>query len=115
MSTSLEDGGTSLEAREDSEVEEAEGRGLSAGEMVAEEVGVESADATRRTAASCGRAVVDIAGEAIWLQERYVLPPRTRGKIESARIEGVAQQERVIKDLRTIVMRKQTKSQLTCF
>ena len=85
MSTSLEDGGSSLEAREDSEVEEAEGLGLSAGEMVVEEVGVESADATRRTAASCRRAVVDIAAEAIWLQERW-LPPRREVRL---RVRGL--------------------------
>ena len=64
VSTSFGDEGRSLEAREDSEVEDEEGRGLSAGEMLAEEVGVESVVASRRRAASCGRAVVDIAIQA---------------------------------------------------
>lgn len=61
MSTSLEEGGRSLEANEDREVEDEEGRGLSVGEMSAEEVGVESVVAIRRRAASCSKAVVDIA------------------------------------------------------
>jgi hypothetical protein len=60
---SMSFGGTdrSLEASEESEVEDEEGRGLSAGEMLVEDVGVESVVASRRRAASCGRAVVDIA------------------------------------------------------
>lgn len=61
MSTSFGEEGRSLEAREDSEVDEEDGRGLSAGEISADEVGVESVVASRRRAASCGKAVVDIA------------------------------------------------------
>jgi hypothetical protein len=61
VSTSFGEEGKSSEAREDSEVEDEDGRGLSAGEMAAEEVGVESVVASRRRAASCGKAVVDIA------------------------------------------------------
>ena len=53
--------GRSSEAREDNEVEDEEGRGLSAGEMLVEEDGVESVVASLRRAASCGRAVVAIA------------------------------------------------------
>ena len=52
MSTNLETGGRSSDAREDREVEDEEGRGLSAGEMSTEEVGVESFVANRRKAAS---------------------------------------------------------------
>ena len=63
VSTSFGDTDRSLEASEESDVEDEEGRGLSAGEMLAEEVGVESVVASRRRAASCGRAVVDIAEE----------------------------------------------------
>jgi hypothetical protein len=63
VSTSFGDEGRSPEAREDSEVEDEEGRGLSAGEMSAEEVGVESAVASRRRSASCGKAVVDMVDE----------------------------------------------------
>lgn len=61
MSTSLGARGSSSEARDDSEVEEEEGRGLSEGEMLAEEAGVESVVGSRRIGASCCRAVVDIA------------------------------------------------------
>ena len=60
-------GGRSSEAREDRDVEEAEGRGLSAGEMSAEDIGVESVVsvlASRRRTASCGSAVVDMTGES---------------------------------------------------
>ena len=60
VSTSFGDTGRSSEASEESEVEDEEGRGLSAGEMFVEDVGVESVVASRRRAASCGRAVVDI-------------------------------------------------------
>jgi hypothetical protein len=67
VSTSFGDTDRSSEASEESEVEDEEGRGLSAGEISAEEVGVESVVesvvASRRRAASCGRAVVDIAEE----------------------------------------------------
>lgn len=61
VSTSFGDTDRSLEASEESEVEDEEGRGLSAGEMSAEEVGVESVVASRRRAGPRGRAVVDIA------------------------------------------------------
>lgn len=61
VSTSFGEEGKSSEAREDNEVDDEDGRGLSAGEMSAEEVGVESVVASRRRAAACGRAVVDIA------------------------------------------------------
>lgn len=61
VSTSFGEEGRSLEAREDSEDDEEDGRGLSAGEISADEVGVESVVASRRRAASCGKAVVDIA------------------------------------------------------
>lgn len=60
MSTSLEGAIRSSEAREDKEVDDGEGRGLSAGEMLADELGVESAVGRRRRAALCGRAVVDM-------------------------------------------------------
>ena len=63
MSTSLVGGGASSEARDDSEVDEGEARGLSNGEMLAEEVGVESTAsevANRRRAVPCGRGVVDM-------------------------------------------------------
>ena len=63
VSTSFGDTDRSSGASEESEVEDEEGRGLSEGEMSAEEVGVESVVACRRRATSCGRAVVDIAEE----------------------------------------------------
>lgn len=63
MSTSFGDEDRSLEAKEDNEVEDEDGRGLSAGDIFVEEVGVESVVASRRRAASCGKAVVDIARE----------------------------------------------------
>jgi len=63
VSTSFGDTDGSSEASEESEVEDEEGRGLSAGEMLVEEVGVESVVASRRRAASCGKAVVDIVEE----------------------------------------------------
>ena len=75
MSTSCFEGGDrSSEARDEREVEEAEGRGLSAGEMLAEEVGVESVVASLRRAASWGgRAVVDIIEDSIEiLVKRYL-------------------------------------------
>lgn len=64
MSTSFEGGDKSSDAREDKDVEDAEGRGLSMGEMLAEEAGVESAVASLRRTASCGKAVVDMLNEA---------------------------------------------------
>ena len=75
MSTSLGARGSSSEARDDSEVEEEEGRGLSEGEMLAEEAGVESVVGSRRRGASCSRAVVDIAGMMERLRE-YVCRQR---------------------------------------
>ena len=61
MSTSFAGEEKPLEASEDSEVDEEDGRGLSVGEMSAEEVGVESVVVSRRRTAWCGKAVVDIA------------------------------------------------------
>ena len=61
MSTSFTGEEKPLEATEDSEVDEEDGRGLSVGEMSAEEIGVESEVTSRRRTACCGKAVVDIA------------------------------------------------------
>jgi hypothetical protein len=68
VSTSFGDEGRSSEAREDSEVEDEEGRGLSAGEMSAEEVGVESVVASRRRACT-----TEDAGIERVLQEERVI------------------------------------------
>jgi hypothetical protein len=95
VSTSFGDEGRSSEAREDSEVEDEEGRGLSAGEMSAEEVGVESVVASRRRASSCRKAVVDIAEKMNCL--RYdVCRQWSSCTTEDAGIERVLQEERVI-------------------
>lgn len=64
----------SSEAREDREVEEGELLGLSSGEMLADEVGVESVVANRRRAVSEGRAVVVMVGRGGRAQAQEQVP-----------------------------------------
>ena len=60
----------SSEPRDDNEVDEGEFRGLSRGEILAEDEGVESVVAKRRRAASEGRAVVVMVVLGVAVQAR---------------------------------------------
>ena len=69
----------SSEAMEDSEVAEEHGRGLSTGEILADEVGVESEVAIRRTTVrGSGGAVVDMVGN---LGSRRLRVPKDKGDV----------------------------------
>jgi len=62
VSTSLAGAGRSSEARDERDVDDAECLGLSAGEISAEDVGVDSVVASRRRAVSDSKAVVVMVG-----------------------------------------------------
>jgi len=64
---------TSASEREDSEVEEGEDLGLSRGEILVEEAGVDSVVAKRRRAASDCRAVVAMVSQEWFKPETEVL------------------------------------------